>query len=485
MTNDDQADEYPVQALDHPQSIEYPVESTRNLPSSQSFNVGYSVKFGGAAPFGLKQTKQRPNFLKSDIITGTNKEEVMKPQNVNIPHEEFVLNSVLDFKKQKISGIKPKYHRPITSNINTDKLITQANLSPKTQMKLEELQGNIQPNYDNDLYLKNANNSPWKTLSPGVEIYKSKPIKTITSEPIEESKRFDHAKALGRSITFDYSNVVDMETNNGNNYAQLQEIPNLNQHIAASANRELQSELNKRPALLHLTHTHAKDLNNEVNRGTSQRQDTELLKESTNKEQGVTATQETNFNYYTPIYPSNIKSVAKPPLFQPNHQTAKPARQLYQVQKQVNPLMPYNFNKHLENVYTFAQLNSDSAYTGHHDRTNQFHGQSSAAVPTIDLTKDPLVPQYMTNQPSNMVKANAQMYSVNENQQEDEKPVQNLISQKLYGKNIVYVPYNNSYNNPYGVNKKIRPNRTRYVKDTKKYIRSHSRNKIHSRIPMY
>ncbi|KAI4463283.1 hypothetical protein MML48_4g00013554 [Holotrichia oblita] len=481
ITNDDQVDKYTVQALENPQSIEYPVQSSRSLPSSQSFNVGYSVKFGGAAPFGLKETKQRPIFLKSDIITGTNKEEVMKPENVNIPHEEFVLNAVLDFKKQKISGIKPKYNRPIISSINTEKLITQANLSPKTQMKLEELQRNVQPNYDNDPYLKNANNSPWKTLSPGVEIYKSKPIKTISSEPIEEPKRFDHAKALGRSITFDYSNVVDMEAIDGKNYAQLQEIPMLNQYTAASTNRELQSELDNRPAVLDLTNNHAKDINNEVNRGTAQRLDTELLKEPTNKEHGIMATQETNFNYYTPVYQSNIKNTAKPTLFQTNHVTVKPAQQLYQIPKQVNPLMPYNFNKHLENIYTFAQLNSDSTYTGYNDRTNQFHGQSSVAMPTIDLTKDPLVPQYITNQPSNMVKANTQMYSVKENQQDDVKPVQNLVNQKLYGKNIVYIPYNN----PYGMNKKIRPNRTRYIKDTKKYIRPRSRNKMHPRPHMY
>ncbi|GJQ87688.1 hypothetical protein Trydic_g17506 [Trypoxylus dichotomus] len=471
-----QSDEYPkVQFIDNPRSLDYTVQTNQNPPSSQSFNVGYSVKFGGVPPLALKQTKPQQTYINSDIITGTIKEEVMKPQSVNLPQEEYVLNSVLDNKKQKISGIKPKYYRPVTSSIDPEKAIAQANLSPKTQMKLQELQGNVQLNYENDPYLKKANNSPWKTLSPGVEIYKSKPIRTISTPAAEESTRFDHAKALGRSIGFDYSNVVDYKTTN-------REIDSFAENADVKSQ---ETSLIKKQIAIPLS-SEPKIIREESRYTIPQKIDREIYQQYSPKvEQDMITSQEPEFRYYTPKYENTIKTFTNPTSYQTNQIPFNPSQQIYQAPKQINAQIQHNFNKRLENVYKFAQQNSDPVFKGYSDRLKQFYNQYTFPTPMIDLTKEPLAPQYV-NQQNKVVKTRLPTYSVKENQQDDVKPGEILSGhQKLYGKNVIYVPYNQYYTNPYMINKKLRPNTSRYVKDTKKYARPHSRNKMHPRMETY
>jgi len=77
----------------------HPVKSyrkTNDYPQSQSFNVGYSVKFGNNGERGknLKPKNQDP-----DVITGRFKEEVKRPSAVNF--DEINPNIFIDTKKQK------------------------------------------------------------------------------------------------------------------------------------------------------------------------------------------------------------------------------------------------------------------------------------------------------------------------------------------------------------------------------------------------
>lgn len=147
----------------------------------------------------------------SDIITGSNKESVQRPTQQAV-NEEFVLNPYISSKKQKVSGIKPKFSGVYNGNTNyIKKLIAQANLSPKTQKKLKAL----------DMPTTSAPPLPvqnpfWRNLSPGVEIYKSSEIafgsqRNTYNQNTLPSKGFDHEKALGRSEGFDYTNVLGAE----------------------------------------------------------------------------------------------------------------------------------------------------------------------------------------------------------------------------------------------------------------------------------
>ncbi|XP_022917007.1 uncharacterized protein [Onthophagus taurus] len=137
------------------------------------FNVGYTITFSN----NQDDLKKNPNVrLDDDIIIGTrSRDDVITIPSTQSPStsEEIVLNEFLDGKKRKLSGIKPKYFRPLTHGLNPKHLIAQANLSPKTQLKLAELQ--ISDATTSNSVINNEN-SEWKPLSSGVEIYHSNNI---------------------------------------------------------------------------------------------------------------------------------------------------------------------------------------------------------------------------------------------------------------------------------------------------------------------
>ncbi|XP_017768630.1 PREDICTED: uncharacterized protein LOC108556860 [Nicrophorus vespilloides] len=113
---------------------------------SQSFNVGYSVKFGN-------DRKRKPQQIyEPDVITGSHKEEVKNPFAASYDQ-------------------RPEQN-PLVY------------YSPK-------------PN--------------WKNLSPTVEIYRSKEIDVNKFQPVNY-KNFDHERALGKSVGFDYSNAVEINS---------------------------------------------------------------------------------------------------------------------------------------------------------------------------------------------------------------------------------------------------------------------------------
>ncbi|RZC34575.1 hypothetical protein BDFB_005941 [Asbolus verrucosus] len=195
-------------------SQDYTQTYPTNSPQSQLFNVGYSVSFTSnnnkqPSKFPSLPKYTRTNHLDNgEIITGTRKqnEEVQGP-NINLSPQDYVSTALINSKKQKISGIKPKPHF-ITNYPNPKALLTQANLSPVTQKYYKTLE-QLKPQVQNiqDLQQKYS----WRNLSPGVEIIRSTEVPTVSQKftRSDQSLHFDHAKALGRSQDFDYTNAVD------------------------------------------------------------------------------------------------------------------------------------------------------------------------------------------------------------------------------------------------------------------------------------
>ncbi|KAF5294260.1 hypothetical protein FQR65_LT10846 [Abscondita terminalis] len=194
----------------------HPINCLCNKPSSpksQSFNVGYSVRFNGKPQKNSHQTLHTP-----EIITGSRNEAVEKPIS-DFDAEEYVNNALIDIKKQKISGIKPKYNK---YNIKDDSKHFIPHLAPKTQEYLSYLgqsttNGRIYTRFRQHLPPKvvpttESSTSMWTSLSPTIEIFHSK---DLSHNNVKQSTRhFDHVGALGNSQGFDYSNVMEVLHNN-------------------------------------------------------------------------------------------------------------------------------------------------------------------------------------------------------------------------------------------------------------------------------
>lgn len=163
------------------------------LPSSdtQSFNVGYSVRFANNKNPHQQQKFSRPPQVteNTDIITGTRKghEYVQKPA---FPTQELSSNSLLDTS------------RHIPQNI------IHSNLLPLQPKYYDTSENTYEPQTD-----VNEHSNPWHNLSPSVEIFKSADLSENQSplgvEDFKPSHQFDHAKALGKSEGFDYSNAIN------------------------------------------------------------------------------------------------------------------------------------------------------------------------------------------------------------------------------------------------------------------------------------
>lgn len=183
-----------VQTTQEPTNTEF-----RYLPTDEPklFNVGYTIRFANNPTQQAGQTK-RSRQLDDDVVMGSQGAEMPRP----VAREEIILNEFLDNKKRKLSGIKPKYYRPLSHGLDTKYLLAQANLSPATQKKLEELQSGEQTTQDR------MANARWRSLSPSVEIYRSD---NIYANQQEQYKKFDHARALQKSILFDHTNAIAVE----------------------------------------------------------------------------------------------------------------------------------------------------------------------------------------------------------------------------------------------------------------------------------
>lgn len=128
--------------------------------------------------------RQNKHFRGDQIITGSPKDTVGRPSELNLipshhsaPHVDY-------------SG----FHAAPTQ------IHHQIDTIPANYINLEK--GERRPQVLSQVEPKG--NYVWKTLSPGIE------ISGFLSEE-EQSNRFDHAAALGRSEGFDISNVVDTE----------------------------------------------------------------------------------------------------------------------------------------------------------------------------------------------------------------------------------------------------------------------------------
>ncbi|KAF5282042.1 hypothetical protein FQA39_LY00566 [Lamprigera yunnana] len=201
-------------------------QESEQYNAPQTFNVGYSVSFNGKSQKSLQQL-----FPPPEIITGSRNEAVQRPMHSNFDAEDFVSNALLDIKKQKISGIKPKYNRV---NIKQDakNFITQ--LAPKTQQYLSYL-GDVKPTPSSNLHFRQQletivpTTESWTSVSPTVEIYRSKGLHTnINQTP----KHFDHDSALGNSEGFDFSNIMDAYDKNIK-MMQESDVPFENENTAA------------------------------------------------------------------------------------------------------------------------------------------------------------------------------------------------------------------------------------------------------------
>lgn len=446
-----------------------------NQPPSQSFNVGYSVKFGGL-PLALRQiTKQQQIFTDSDIITGKNKEEVMKPVDVINPvSEEFVFNN---HKKHN----KVKYHKPAPSSFDSTKLSAYHDVSSTTQVKMQP----FEPDY---AYSKKTGNSHWRILSPGVEIYKSKSLATIPSEPQEDSKRFDHAKAIGRSIGFDYTNVVDpkpynyesdeMYTRNVN--TKPEENRNYNNYVTPNENREKLEEplpmtlitnpnIVKHSPLHHLNVDYA-----------------ETQQDGAGHYENV-ATPEEDMSYFPENYRNGFKTVLRSESQQNFDTDSK-----YNTPSSLHMDFSQDGAEHRENIEQAGNSNSGSNYKSN-IRT---FDSTSEVVDTRFLEQDdkPNVPVFRQKQiyqpfplvdyppTQKYIKTRAPVYSVPENPQKDNmQHYSQLIYNynKLPSRNTHYIPQNHRF---YSGIKRVRPTSFLYSKEPKKYMRPHGRNKLQSRI---
>lgn len=225
---------------------------------TQSFNVGYSVKFGNDQ--GQRKKPYKPTRPDSDIITGSHKEEVSKPSHLSqVTHHRFPASNQQD--DQKFFS---------ASSNNPQQILSQANLTPKTQKQLAFLE-NIQ---SHKFVQKEPlqSNFPWKNLSPSVEIYRSKEISLPSGSTFTKNYGFDHEKAIGKSEGFDYTNAVDYNGNivkvlptQGTQHKGYLPIPGLNtvsgeqghetQQIQVQAQLELQPQGDSQSPYLQMSHS--------------------------------------------------------------------------------------------------------------------------------------------------------------------------------------------------------------------------------------
>lgn len=165
------------------------IQSNPQSSDNQLFNVGYTVNFANAKN---QQQFQRPRVSdNSDIITGTRKgqEFVQKPQQSFTTHE-LSSNSLLE--------------KQIPQNI------VQTNLLP-LQPKYYDTSENPYQNQQQEIN-EGQQNHLWHNLSPGIEIFKSTDLsedKPVDLNDFKPSHQFDHAKALGNSEGFGYSNAIN------------------------------------------------------------------------------------------------------------------------------------------------------------------------------------------------------------------------------------------------------------------------------------
>ncbi|KAK4886731.1 hypothetical protein RN001_003002 [Aquatica leii] len=212
------SDQIPLQQTFVPQKVDrYQQDNNQfNTPQSQSFNVGYSVRFNDKPSKFPQQT-----FQNTDIITGSRNNAVQKP-NDDFDAQEFVNNALIDIKKQKISGIKPKYNKHYVKD-DTKNFIS--NLAPKTQQYLSYL-GEPKPVASSNTRfrqhllpkvkpLTESLTSSWTNLSPTVEIYHSKDL--LQNNLKQGARHFNHNSALGKTEEFDFSNVLEALNGNNNN----------------------------------------------------------------------------------------------------------------------------------------------------------------------------------------------------------------------------------------------------------------------------
>lgn len=142
----------------------------------QLFNVGYSINIMNNEPKLKMRIPQPlpPNKVRGDIITGSHKDAVGKPSELNIVESFPVIHAPTQIHHQ-VNMIPAKY-------------IDVSKKESSEKVADSEAKGTY----------------VWKTLSPGVE------ISGFLSEE-EQSQHFDHAGALGKSEGFDITNAVDTE----------------------------------------------------------------------------------------------------------------------------------------------------------------------------------------------------------------------------------------------------------------------------------
>lgn len=154
------------------QAFHQPHEFT-GKKNPQLFNVGYSINIMNHEPklqYRLPNPpKRQPKRINNDnIITGSHKDTVGKPSELNL------------YPSYQPYHVPAELNEPISSPI-------------KDQIRLYH-HDSVEPN----------NAYVWKSLGPGVE------ISGFLSEE-EQSQKFDHAAALGRSEGFDISNVIETD----------------------------------------------------------------------------------------------------------------------------------------------------------------------------------------------------------------------------------------------------------------------------------
>ncbi|CAH0561044.1 unnamed protein product [Brassicogethes aeneus] len=151
--------------------------------NTQLFNVGYSVRFKNPVARQVA-SPSRPNLDEGEIITGTRKanEQVAIPQSANSLTDD--------------SGSKPTFE---ALEAKPEDLY----LSPTTQQYLKNLEVGKPTISATEEARKYQQNYSWRNLGPSAEIIRSSEI------PLNHQPIFNHASALGRSQTFDFTNGVN------------------------------------------------------------------------------------------------------------------------------------------------------------------------------------------------------------------------------------------------------------------------------------
>lgn len=172
-----------LNSQDHPNTLHREFHQPKNFhqknfeqKTPQLFNVGYSINIGNNQEPKLQfrlPNPPHPKGLRGDIITGSHKDAVGRPSELNL------VSHLPTF-----AG-PTQIHHPLS-------------VVPGNYISLD--QKDQFPTIESN----NKNGYVWKNLGSGVEI-----SGYVTDE--EQQQKFDHAAALGRSEGFDITNVVDTD----------------------------------------------------------------------------------------------------------------------------------------------------------------------------------------------------------------------------------------------------------------------------------